>query len=98
MPLRRIRRKNRDRNIRISRSRNSVTGGLAALAIACAPQPIPPSPTPSASQAQFTRIITPFTVTDETGQPYAIPFTGGFDVPRPQFIDIDSDGDLDLFV
>jgi hypothetical protein len=37
-------------------------------------------------------------VADENGQPYAQPFLGGFDVPRPQFIDIDADGDLDLFV
>ena len=35
---------------------------------------------------------------DEAGQPYALPFLGGLDVPRPQFVDIDGDGDHDLFV
>jgi len=37
-------------------------------------------------------------VLDPTGTPYDHPFLGGFDVPRPQFVDIDADGDLDLFV
>ena len=46
----------------------------------------------------FTRSISPFVVLDENKQPYAHPFIGGFDVPRPQFIDIDSDGDYDLFI
>jgi uncharacterized protein (DUF2141 family) len=46
----------------------------------------------------FVRRIAPFPVTDAQGRPYAHPFIGGFDVPRPQFIDIDDDGDRDLFI
>jgi hypothetical protein len=42
--------------------------------------------------------VDPFVVLNETGEPYQFPFLGGFNVPRPQFIDIDSDGDLDLFM
>ena len=61
---------------------------------ACASAGAPP-PT---ADAPFVRVIAPFAVTDETGQPYQLPFLGGFDVPRPQFIDIDGDGDYDLFV
>ena len=40
----------------------------------------------------------PFPVHDTAGIAYPTPFLGGFDVPRPQLVDIDGDGDLDLFV
>jgi hypothetical protein len=40
----------------------------------------------------------PFPVQDTAGVAYPTPFLGGFDVPRPQLVDIDGDGDLDLFV
>jgi hypothetical protein len=46
----------------------------------------------------FERAVAPFPVLDDKGQPYALPFLGGLDVPRPQFVDIDGDGDLDLFL
>ena len=46
----------------------------------------------------FEQNATPFTVFQAPGVPYALPFLGGFNVPRPQFIDIDGDGDDDLFV
>ncbi len=44
------------------------------------------------------RLVAPFTVLDVDGKPYDQPFLGGMNVPRPQFIDIDDDGDLDLFL
>ncbi len=46
----------------------------------------------------FDRQVTPFPVLDTDGRPYALPLVGGLDVPRPQFVDIDGDGDQDLFV
>ena len=46
----------------------------------------------------LTRAVTPFPVTDEAGRPFSVPFLGGLDVPRPQFVDIDADDDLDLFL
>lgn len=47
---------------------------------------------------QFARHVEGIPVADTAGRAMAQPFLGGFDVPRPQLIDIDGDGDLDLFV
>ncbi len=47
---------------------------------------------------RFDRLVAPFPVLDESGRSYAQPFLGGLDVPRPQFVDIDGDNDLDLFL
>ena len=56
-----------------------------------------PSPTGQGA-ASFVRSVDAFQVRDESGTLYDPPFLGGFNVPRPQFADIDDDGDLDLFV
>jgi hypothetical protein len=70
---------------------------LCAYAAACASAPEPTS-SAAPSAHTFVRSIAPFAVSDENGRPYEQPFLGGFDVPRPQFVDIDADGDVDLFV
>ncbi len=59
-----------------------------------------PSPSPSSSvfPPPFVRIVDGFEVRDQDGTPYDHPFLGGLNVPRPQLVDIDNDGDLDLFV
>jgi hypothetical protein len=44
------------------------------------------------------RHVYPFEVLDERGTPYDHPFLGGLNVPRPQLVDIEGDGDPDLFV
>lgn len=46
----------------------------------------------------FEQLVTPFEVLDLQGEPFSRPFLGGFNVPRPQLVDIDGDGDDDLFV
>ena len=48
--------------------------------------------------AHYRRVIRPFDVLRPDGRPYSHPFLGGYNVPRPQFVDIDGDGDSDLFV
>jgi hypothetical protein len=54
-------------------------------------------PAPRATSG-FVRQVSPFAVSDADGRAYEHPFLGGFDVPRPQFLDIDGDDDLDLFI
>jgi hypothetical protein len=60
----------------------AMTGGAAQ-----APRP-----------ATFERVVSPFAVGGPDGEAWTLPFLGGLDVPRPQLVDIDADGDLDLFL
>jgi len=48
--------------------------------------------------SNFERKVKPFPVHDTQGQLIEYPFLGGFNTPRPQFVDIDADKDPDLFV
>ena len=47
---------------------------------------------------EYRQEVAPFPFFDENGDPIDFPFLGGFNAPRPQFVDIDADGDSDLFV
>jgi hypothetical protein len=55
-------------------------------------------PVLAAAQGAWREDPAPFPVLDTAGVAFATPFLGGFDIPRPQRVDIDGDGDLDLFV
>ena len=68
---------------------------MVVLGTACSLHQPPRSSTPSTN---YIRVISPFPVQDSTGHTYALPFLGGFEHPRPQLIDIDGDGVLDLFL
>ncbi len=46
----------------------------------------------------FVRDIAPFPVLDADSNAFAHPFLGGFNTPRPQFVDINGNGHPDLFV
>lgn len=47
----------------------------------------------------YRRVVAPsFSVLNAQGTPLSNPFYGGFNAPRPQFVDIDGDDDSDLFV
>lgn len=65
--------------------------------IACSHRAPTVSTAPTAAVA-FDRHVAPFPVLDSTGHPHALPFLGGFEHPRPQLLDIDGDGSIDLFV
>ena len=74
------------------------TALLCVLTCACATAPAADRAQPGVDAGGWERTIDPVVVLDAEGREYSHPFLGGFDVPRPQFIDIDGDGDLDLFV
>ncbi len=46
----------------------------------------------------FQRKIDPFPITDLSGSSFDLPLTGGMNRPVHQFVDIDGDDDLDLFI
>ena len=79
--------------------------GAAIVLNAASRAPLTPQSSPVAHARRalraplaFEREVAPFVVLDQQGVAYDLPFLGGLDVPRPQFVDIDGDGDYDLFL
>jgi uncharacterized protein (DUF2141 family) len=56
------------------------------------------SSVPAEVPGSYARRIAPFPVARTDGSWIDQPFLGGFNIPRPQLVDIDADGDQDLFV
>ena len=68
------------------------------LSCAAAPDSGSPPARLPARAAAFRPSISPFPVFDSIGKPLDLAFVGGFNAPRPQLVDADGDGDLDLMV
>ncbi len=78
-----------------------VVFGLTLAVVGCASQQGTVSSSEDATPVfppVFERQVDPFDVVDAEGNRYDLPFLGGLNVPRPQFVDIDGDGDDDLFL
>ncbi len=73
-------------------------GGLAGLSACAGTAGGPQAADAPRTGMSFERVVAPFPVFGADGLPYEHPFLGGLDVPRPQFLDIDADGDPDLFL
>jgi hypothetical protein len=67
--------------------------------MSCGAPPAPASgPSPAGAPEAYVARINPFPVTDSAGRALELAFLGGLNVPRPQLVDEDGDGDLDLFI
>lgn len=71
--------------------------GVALALAACAALPAA-APREPALWPRFERLVAGFPVADDSGRAFTFPLLGGFEHPRPQLVDIDGDGDLDLFI
>ena len=71
---------------------------LAVLVMAGCARPGAESVPASPVRPVYKPVVLPFPVSDSAGNPLGLAFLGGFNAPRPQLVDVDADGDLDLLV
>lgn len=77
----------------------ALGAGAVLLLAGCAARGGAPSEEPDTdADRRWVRRVTGITVRDSAGDAYRYPFLGGFNGPRPQLMDVDGDGDPDLFV
>ena len=70
---------------------------IATVAGCSASRSRPPAPAHPRLLA-YASVVAPFPVTDTAGRALQLAFLGGLNTPRPQLVDLDGDGDLDLAV
>ncbi len=65
---------------------------------ACGSAPRAGAPAPVAAALTYSPVIDPFPVIDSSGRVLELAFLGGFNQPRPQLLDVNGDGKLDLML
>ena len=65
---------------------------------ACSGAPRAGAPAPMPSALTYASVINPFPVVDSAGRSLDLAFLGGFNQPRPQLLDVNGDGKLDLML